>query len=157
MWARGATLSHRHSGLTPTVFAPDKCPDNGLQPSTLAAPLRRTREGIGDEGNSLPPSWRIDKGLMGAKFIPRSQRLSFILYWQILRRESLLTAVISHTRPPTIFFPFQKLRFGGRQSNVSMTITASEVTGTDISMSIIRVFELLFHLYLNRRWKETEK
>ena len=63
----------------------------------------------------------------------------------------LLTAVISHTRPPTIFFPFQKLRFGGRQSNVSMTITASGVTGTDISMSILRVFELLFHLYLTRR------
>ena len=25
-------------------------------------------------------------------------------------------------RPSTIFLPFQKLRFGGRQSNVSMTI-----------------------------------
>ena len=49
------------------------------------------------------------------------------------------------------FFPFQKLRFGGRQSNVSMTITASGVTGTDISTSILRVFELLFHLYLTRR------
>ena len=42
-----------------------------------------------------------------------------------------ITAVISHTRPPTIFSQFQKLRFGGRQSNVSMTITASEVSGTD--------------------------
>ena len=45
-----------------------------------------------------------------------------------------LTAVISHTRPPTIFFLFQKLRFGGRQSNVSMEITASRVTGTTISI-----------------------
>ena len=33
-----------------------------------------------------------------------------------------LTAVTSHTRPSTIFFPFEKLSFGGRQSNVSMTI-----------------------------------
>ena len=59
--------------------------------------------------------------------------------------------------PPTIFFPFQKLRFGGRQSNVSMTITASAVTGTTISMSILRVSELLFHQLLdssiNRNWE----
>ena len=33
-----------------------------------------------------------------------------------------LTAVTRHTRPTTIFFPFHKLSFGGRQSNVSMTI-----------------------------------
>ena len=33
-----------------------------------------------------------------------------------------VTAVTSHTRPSAIFFPFQKLSFGGRQSNVSMTI-----------------------------------
>ena len=58
-----------------------------------------------------------------------------------------LTAVLSHTRPPTIFFPFRKLRFGGRQSNVSMTITACGVSRTTISMSIVRGFELLFHLY----------
>ena len=45
-----------------------------------------------------------------------------------------VTAVISHTRPPTIFSPFRKLRFGGRQSNVSMTITASGVSRTTISM-----------------------
>ena len=63
----------------------------------------------------------------------------------------VFTAVISHTRPPTIFSQFQKLRFGGRQSNVSMTITASGVTGTTISMSIFRVSELLFQLYLTRR------
>ena len=62
-----------------------------------------------------------------------------------------ITAVITHTRPPTIFFPFQKLRFGERQSNVSMTITASGVSRTTISMSILRVSELLFHLYLTRR------
>ena len=46
---------------------------------------------------------------------------------------------------------FQKVRFGGRQSNVSMTITASAVTGTTILMLMLRVSELLFHLYLTRR------
>ena len=50
-----------------------------------------------------------------------------------------ITAVISHTRPPKIIFPFQKLRFGGRQSNVSMTITASGVTGTNVNSQSIRV------------------
>ena len=49
--------------------------------------------------------------------------------------------------PSNDFFPFRKLRFGGRQSNVSMTITACGVSRTTISMSIVRVFELLFHLY----------
>ena len=44
--------------------------------------------------------------------------------------------------PSNDFFPFLKVRFGGRQSNVSMTITMT------ISMSILRVAELLFHLYL---------
>ena len=69
----------------------------------------------------------------------------------LFRLRLCITAVISHTRPSTIFFPFQKVRFGGRQSNVSMTITASAVTGTTISMSVLRVSELLFHLYLTRR------
>ena len=55
------------------------------------------------------------------------------------------------------FFLSQKLRFGGRQSNVSMTVTASGVSGTTLSMSILRVSELLFHLYLTRRYTETEK
>ena len=45
------------------------------------------------------------------------------------------------------FFPIRKLRFGGRQSNVSMTIMACGVSRTTISMSIVRVLELLFHLY----------
>ena len=39
--------------------------------------------------------------------------------------------------PSNDFFLFQKLRFGGRQSNVSMTIMASAVSGTTISMSIL--------------------
>ena len=59
--------------------------------------------------------------------------------------------------PSNDFFTFQKVRFGGRQSNVSMTITESAVTGTTISMSILRVFDSLFHLYLTRRKTETEK
>ena len=79
------------------------------------------------------------------------------IYQLVWTEKSSLTGVISHTRPPTIFFPFQKLRFGGRQSNVSMTITASAVTGTTISMSILRVSELLFHQLLdssiNRNWE----
>ena len=45
------------------------------------------------------------------------------------------------------FFPC----FGGRQSNVSMTITASRVSRTTLSMSIFRVSELLFRLYLTCR------
>ena len=53
--------------------------------------------------------------------------------------------------PSNNFFPFRKLCFGGRQSNVSMTIMASGVSRTTISMSILRVSELLFHLYLTRR------
>ena len=38
--------------------------------------------------------------------------------------------------PSNDFFPFQKLRFDGRQSNVSMTMTASGVSGTTISSNI---------------------
>ena len=45
---------------------------------------------------------------------------------------------------------FQKVRFGGRQSHLSMTIMASAVTRTTISMSILRVSGLLFYLYLTR-------
>ena len=37
------------------------------------------------------------------------------------------------------FFPFRKLRFGGRQSNVSMTITASRASRTIILVSILGV------------------
>ena len=58
---------------------------------------------------------------------------------------------LSVTRALQRFFLFQKLRFGGRQSNVSMTITASGVSGTTILMLILRVSELLFHLHLTRR------
>ena len=49
------------------------------------------------------------------------------------------------------FFPFRKLHFGGRQSNVSMTIMASRVSRTTISLSILRGSELLFHLNLTLR------
>ena len=70
---------------------------------------------------------------------------------------AFVTAVISHTCPPMIFLPFQKLHFGGCQSNVSMTIMASGVSGTTISMSILRVSEWLFHQLLdssiNRNWE----
>ena len=62
-----------------------------------------------------------------------------------------VTAVFSHTSPPTIFFPFRKLRFGGRQSNISMTKTASGVSGTTVSMSVLSISKLLFHLYLTRQ------
>ena len=68
-----------------------------------------------------------------------------------LIQTSYITAVISHTRPQTIFSHFKNYVFGGRQSNVSMTITTSTVTGTTTSMSILRVSELLFQLYLTRR------
>ena len=34
---------------------------------------------------------------------------------------TVFTAVTSHTRPSTIFSPFQVSSFGGCQSNVSMT------------------------------------
>ena len=47
----------------------------------------------------------------------------FIVYlYPIGHSRSSLTAVTSHTRPSTTFYPFQKLSFGGRLSNVSMTI-----------------------------------
>ena len=39
----------------------------------------------------------------------------------------------SVTRVLQRFFPFRKLRFGGRQSNVSMTITSSGVSGTSMA------------------------
>ena len=42
-----------------------------------------------------------------------------------------------------VIFPSRRLRFGGRQSNVSMTITASGVSRTIISESILGVSELL--------------
>ena len=75
----------------------------------------------------------------------------FVQRWSLFLDNYFLTAVISHTRPRTIFSHFKNYVFGGRQSNVSMTITASAVTGTTISMSILRVSELLFQLYLTRR------
>ena len=68
-----------------------------------------------------------------------------------------LTAVISHTRPQTIFSPFQKLRFGGRQSNASMTITASgAVTGTTISMSISQSIRVALSSLLDSSINKTE-
>ena len=53
--------------------------------------------------------------------------------------------------PSHDFFPFRKLHFGGRQSNVSMAITASRVSRTIISVSILWVSELFFRLYLTCR------
>ena len=44
------------------------------------------------------------------------------LFYILTVKRYAFTAVLSHTRPPTILF--RKLRFGGRQSNVSMAITA---------------------------------
>ena len=54
--------------------------------------------------------------------------------------------------PSNDFFPFRKLCFGGCQSNLSMAITASGVSRTVISVSVLGVgiSELLFHLYLTR-------
>ena len=65
-------------------------------------------------------------------------------------------AVISHTRPPMIFFPFQKLRFGGRQSNVSMTITSGVVTGTTILMSISQSIRVALSSLLDSSINRTE-
>ena len=54
-------------------------------------------------------------------------------------------------------FLLQKLRFGGRQSNVSMTITVSRVTGTAISIvnsqSIRVALSSLLDSSINRNWE----
>ena len=56
------------------------------------------------------------------------------------------------------FFPFRKLRFGGRQSNVSMTITASGVSRTtndfNVNSQSIRVaLSPLLDSSINRNWE----
>ena len=45
------------------------------------------------------------------------------------------------------FFPFRKLRFGGRQSNASMTITASNSQSIQVALSSLRDSSI------NRNWE----
>ena len=71
-----------------------------------------------------------------------------------------VTTVISHTSPPTIFFSFWKLRFGGRQSNVSITIIPSRASRTIIwsyfivnSRSTRVALLFLLDSSINRNWE----
>ena len=52
-------------------------------------------------------------------------------------------------------FVLQKLRFGGRQSNVSMTITGSRVTGTTISIVNSQSIRVALSSLLDS-WKNTK-
>ena len=67
---------------------------------------------------------------------------------------------LSVTRALQRFFPFRKLRFSERQSNVSMTITASGVSRTtteynsmSISQSIRVALSSLLDSSINRNWE----
>ena len=109
--------------------------------------LKQRRWNSVSQHSVLLRRWRTstEKSPWQIKHKPRSVSSGCNSCKRLLR----LTAVISHTRPRTIFSQFKNYIFGGRQSNVSMTITANGVTGTTIS--ILWVSELLFQLYLTRR------
>ena len=63
-------------------------------------------------------------------------KLSYIYYQESLSIHSLQRLPVT-TRPPTIFSHFRKLSFGGRQSNVSMTISLVHFVSVSRPCSIV--------------------
>ena len=76
----------------------------------------------------------------------------------LINQKSSYSDYQSHA-PSNDFFPFRKLRFGGRQSNVSMTITASGVSTFqnhyfNVNSQSIRVaLSSLLDSSINRNWE----